>query len=425
MTQLSHEIHTSERKSYRGCRRRWDWHFRQNWTPQGMAPPLEFGIAFHKAMEVIYDPETWDMDKEVVGELAVKTFVDECQKQKKKYLLESNEPALEDAVEEEYKGRVELGKGMLRYYYREQLPKHPDGFRPVKVEIPFEVPIMHPDTGQPLMCKCDKCWDMFNLQQKKDAPVPVTVGGGFNNPTEDWVENISDESADPRESWPGLPVTYAGRIDCIGIDENGDYWIIDWKTAAQISKDEEFLYLDDQIGSYVWALRMILNLPVRGFIYHEQKKGYPKPPEQNKQRRLGRLYSVNKQADTDYETYLATVKEHDADAWKEGLYDDHLAFLRNEGTVFYKRFVIFKTDEELEEIGINIGHEAIEMTDPNIRVYPNAGRFACKFCAFRQPCLGKNRRDDYTYTLQTLFRKEPPYWYRQARGASTESKGGE
>jgi hypothetical protein len=46
-------------------------------------------------------------------------------------------------------------------------------------------------------------------------------------------------------------------------------------------------------------------------------------------------------------------------------------------------------------------------------------------CAFRQPCLGKFAGEDYQYTLQTLFRQEEPYYYRQERGPSTESKGGE
>jgi hypothetical protein len=386
-----------------------------------MAPPLEFGIAFHSGMQVLYEPETYDMDKQVVGELAVKTFVDECNKQKAKFLRESGEPALEPAKDEEYADRVELGKGMLRYYYMKQLPNNPDGFRPVKVEIPFEVPVMHPETGEPLMCKCDKCWEMFNLQQAKSKPVSVSLGSIEEGVTEDWAAALSD----PRADWPGLPVTYAGRIDCIGIDQNGDYWIVDWKTTAQISQDEEFLQLDDQIGSYVWALRKILGLPVRGFIYHEQKKGFPKPPNENTKRRLGRKFSVAKNQDTDYETYLATIKEHDAEAYAEGLYDDFLSFLRYEGTVFFKRHVVYKSDYELEQIGFNIGQEAIEMIDPAIRIYPNAGRFGCRFCGFRIPCLGKNGGHDYMYTLKTLFRKEPPYWYRQARGASTESKGGE
>jgi PD-(D/E)XK nuclease superfamily protein len=409
MTKLTHEVHTSERKSFKGCRRRWDWHFRQNWTPIGSAPPLEFGIAYHKGMEVLYNPETWGWDREVVGELAVKTFVDECNKQRNTYLRETDAVELEPAVQDDYDERIELGKGMLRYYYREQLPKNPDGFRPVKVEISFEVPILDPETGEQLMCKCDQCWRRF-IDANADDPA---------------FQSLVTDGHHTRERWVGLPVTYAGRIDALGEDDYGDYWIVDWKTARALSEDEEFLQLDDQIGSYVWALRKILGLPVRGFIYHEQKKGYPQSPKMNKVNRLGCWFSVSKNQDTDYETYLKTVKAEDPEAYKAGAYDEFLDWLKREGPSFYRRHVVFKNDHELDEIEKNIAYEALDMIDPTTRIYPNAGRFACKFCAFRQPCIGQNRGEQFQYTLQTLFKKEEPYYYRQVRGASTEGKGGE
>jgi hypothetical protein len=412
MPNLVHEIHTSERKSFKGCRLRWSWHFEDQWTPIGMAPPLEMGIAYHKGMEVLYDPDTWDWDKEIVGELAVKAFVDTCDAQRKKYLKEANQPELEASVKEDYDARITLGKGMLRYFYRTQLPKYPENFRPVKVELGFEVPILHPDTNEPLRCKCDKCWERFEKVALEDDNYLEWIG--YNAP-----------SLFRKDAWEGLPVVYAGRIDCLGEDENGDYWIVDWKTARSISADDEFLELDDQIGSYVWALRAILGLPVRGFYYHEQKKGYPQPPAENVYLRKGCRFSVSKQQDTDYITFYTHIAEHDREALDAGSYDAFLEWLKNDGPKFHKRWQIVKSETQLENIGRNIALEALDILDPNKRIYPNAGRFSCKFCAFRQPCLGKFAGEDYEYTLQTLFRQEPPYYYRQERGPSTESKGGE
>lgn len=60
---LTHEIHTSERKSFRGCRRRWDWIFRGNYYPVVTAKPLEFGIAYHLAQG--YGSPTQSEDVEV------------------------------------------------------------------------------------------------------------------------------------------------------------------------------------------------------------------------------------------------------------------------------------------------------------------------------------------------------------------------
>lgn len=419
MPELCHEIHTSERKSFRGCRLRWQWHFLDEWTPIGAAPPLEFGIAYHKAMEVLYEPTTWDWDKEVVGELAVKKFVDECEKQKATYLKETGHDDFDHEIENDYKSRIELGKGMLRYYYREQLPKNPEGFRPVKVEIAFEVPIKDPDTGEQLYCHCKTCFKRWYAT--KEAQDKITLC----NAEHAAKGNLPCDPEGHFQSTKGLPVVYAGRIDALVEDEHGDYWIVDWKTAMVINDDEEFLELDDQIASYVWALRMILGLPIRGFIYHQQRKGYPQPPQRNKHIRLGCAFSVSKNQQTDYETFLKTVRTEDEDAYEAGAYDTFLEFLRNEGIVYYKRNVIIKTDEQLKSVERDIYNEVLDMIDPNIRIYRNAGRFSCKWCAFRQPCLDKARGGDYLYGLKTLFKQQEPYYYRQQRGASTESKGGE
>src|SRR5690606_15369965 len=96
----------------------------------------------------------------------------------------------------------------------------------------------------------------------------------------------------------GLLVVLAGRIDLLAEDSHGHYWVVDWKTTARLARGDasgqdrdEFLDLDDQIGSYVMALRRKLGLNVRGFIYVELKKAFPEPPQRNKQIRLGRWYS--------------------------------------------------------------------------------------------------------------------------------------
>ena len=370
-----HEIHTSSRKSFKGCRRRYNWIFNEQYYPIRTAKPLEFGTAYHAAMEVYYEPDTWNMDRDVVGALAITKFVDVCEAQKRAALEIKDEQYLPDEVEEDYQERLDLGRGMLRYYFSDVAPVADKRFKPVKVEIPFTVPILNPIDGKQLICECHE--------------------------------------------WP---VTYNGRIDMLAEDDRGDYWIFDWKTAAQIARSDEFLYLDDQIGSYVWALRY-LRVPVRGFVYHEQRKAFPQAPTRNTNIRQGRWFSVNKNQATDYDTYLATVQEHDSGAFQEGLYDDFLEFLKEEGTPFWKRYQIHKSDKELISIASNIYYEAYEMTRTGTPMYPNAGRFGCNTCAFRQPCMGMNSGEDYQYTLNTLFEHREHYWLREA--PSTESKGGE
>lgn len=435
---LVHEVHTSERKSFRGCRRRWGWVFLDFYYPRTTAKPLEFGVAFHNAMEVLYDPNTWDFpDRQVVVNAAIQAFVETCEKQKKKFLEEANENYLTNVeVEEDYNERVELGKGMLNYYAKEVAPKYDEGWTPLRVEVEFIVPIQNPDAqDEYLFCTCNRCRVTQTQHLESDPDLRNALGGDVQidfrqSPTTRlWSMRVGGESA-PWQDWEGLVVCLAGRIDMLAKDPHGNIWIVDWKTAARLARGDasgqdrdEFLDLDDQIGSYVMALRRKLGIDVRGFVYVELKKAFPQAPVRNRQARLGRMFSVNQQQAVDYDTYKATVSVEDKEAYEAGLYDDFLDFLKGEGQQFHGRYQIAKLDEELEEIERNLFWEASEMCDPNLRLYPNAGRFNCATCAFRQPCLEKNRQGDYHWILDTLYdRRKQHYWVKEL---STDKQSGE
>lgn len=430
---LVHEIHTSERKSFRGCRRRWGWVFLDFYYPRTTAKPLEFGVAFHNAMEVLYNPETWKFpDRNIVLNAAIKMFVDTCEEQKKKYLQEIDENYMTDVeAEEDYEERIELGKGMLKYFFNEVAPKYDAGWEPLRVEVEFIVPVQNPDEPNDyLFCSCNRCRVTYTQYIQKES------GNSLKWKKDSlgvWHYSIvsaeGDELSKPKP-FEGLVVTLAGRIDMLAKDPNGHIWIVDWKTAARLARGDssgqdrdEFLDLDDQIGSYVMALRRKLGIDVKGFVYVELKKAFPQPPQRNTQIRQGRMFSVNKQQAVDFETYRNTVAEEDPIAYEAGLYDEFLNYLRGEGPAFHGRYQIAKLDEELVEIERNLYYEAVEMTNPNLALYPNAGRFNCATCAFRQPCLEKNRQGDYEYMLDSLFdRREKHYWVKEM---STDKQGGE
>jgi PD-(D/E)XK nuclease superfamily protein len=391
---LVHEFHTSERKSFRGCRRRWDWLFRDNYYPKVTAKPLDFGTAYHKALEVYYDPSTWNLPREVVVESAIRAFINKNNVQRKE-AHDSLQFKTEEEVDADFDERIVLATGMLRHLVSTIGPKEDLTWDPVRVEIPFMVPIPHPDTNEPMSCRCDAC---------------------YAKATTWWLANNDHW---PDGGWKGLPVVYAGRIDCLGKDGYEDLWLIDWKTAIRIPDNHEFLVMDDQIGSYCWALWSI-GMNVAGFIYHEQKKGFPQPPKKNKNIRLGRMYSVAADQDTDYETYLKTVQEGDPGAYEKGLYDTMLNMLQEHGMQFYYRETVHKTEEELINLGRDLGNEVLDMLAPDLRIYPNASRFGCSNCAFSQPCTEKNRGGDYLYGLETMFEKREAYYLREE--ASTDKK---
>lgn len=392
---LYHEIHTSERKSFRGCRQRWHWRYREWYQPITPIKPLEFGIAYHKAMEVLYKPETWTWDRQVVTEMAVRAFEEVCDEQYQTFKNSGYSAYEDETTIQDYDERRELGRGMIRYYAK-QMVDTDRGLIPVQVEISFTVPVTDPKTGLQLYCKCPVCWKRY---QDHEAPKKETN----------------------YERWRGLPVVYKGRIDCLMMDSDGNYWVYDWKTTyALMESRDRWLDHDDQITSYCWALMKVLSLPIAGFIYHEQRKAYPKPPTENKVVRKGCKFSVSKQQATDYDTFYEHVKVHDARALADGCYDEYLEWLKSdEGAKYHARHKKYKTMEELESVHENIYLEALDITEPNIRVYPSPGMFNCQMCAYESPCLGKQRKDDYQISLDTLFTREAPYYLQP----STESKG--
>lgn len=376
-----HEIHTSERRSFRGCRRRWDWAYRQGYVPDITPKPLEFGIAYHEALEQFFWPDRWDSTtpQEKLS-VAVQKFYDITEAQRDRYLSLTNQRELEVAQGDDYTARIELGIGMLTYYATHVHPVADGWFKPVATEIPFEVPLEDVDNpGNTLKCS--------------DSP---------------HCGQVHPNDGD------GADVVYSGRVDMLIEDlRYGGYFIWDHKTAAQLTYDDGFLQLDDQVGSYTWAIRNVLGVDVKGFVYAEYRKAFPSPPTLL---RNGKRFSVNKQQATTHEIFVSTVSDIDPDGLEDGTYDDYIAYLKsNDAPQFHKRFAILKTEKELEGIGEALHIESADIVDPRLRIYPAVGKFSCGNCAYRQPCLAKFMGEDYSYTLGSLFQKVGPRDYDKPR----------
>lgn len=415
---LVHSVHTSGRKSFRSCRRRWFWTNVEMYYPRTTPAPLEFGVAFHAAMEKFYDPRTWHQDLMIKQSLAMMQFKMTCDEQIKNYKRMNGE--LELAKQEEYEARLTLGLHMIKYY-TENISRYTDvGFTPVEVEVPFEIAILSPE-GEAIWCKCDHCWRRWsNSDQGKQE-----------------MQDLADRFATTEElyrfhdgptlqGWKGLPVTYGGRLDMLAQDELGRYWIYDWKTTSRILDEDaesSFLTLDDQVSSYIWALRS-LGLNVVGFVYVEIRKAYPAPPKELSRLYKGRKFSTSKTEFSTPEQYMKFVSEHDPLAYAQGLYDEHIGWLKSEGPKFHQRHQIHKNDAEVAMAGYNIWLEAQDMTqDP--RIYPQPGRFSCNTCLFKQPCIGMNQNEDYRYTLDSMFEKRTTHYWEDVDLAQEKKRSTE
>lgn len=383
---MSHEVHNSERRSFRSCRRRHHWAYVDGYVPIEPEDRLDFGICFHCGMQVFYNPATWDTtddDEKLAG--AIQAFLVEAEKQRKRYLESHRLKELPLEMQSDFEDKLDLGVGMLTYHARYIHPKFDGWFRPIAVEIPFEVPLGDPDNpGQFLRC----------------LNSPACGQNHSNDPNDD--DSI---------------VVYGGRVDALCEDlTDGDYYIFDWKSAGVISKNDEFLELDDQVGGYTWALRVALNLNVNGFIYAETRKDFPRPPRALKRIQKGCAFSTSKTQATNIDVFEPYVAQHDPQAYVDGCYDDYLEWLRSSDTmIFAQRFVVLKSEDELINIGRNIAVESADMVR-SPRVYPNVSRFHCGGCKYRQPCIATFRGEELTYLWKNSFiQTDRRHWMEEER----------
>jgi hypothetical protein len=381
-----HEVHGSVLKSFQGCRLQYKWNFVDGYAPPVVPAPLEFGSAFHIGMETLYSPETWDLPLIELYRLAKEEFVKACNTQLLNYLERAELYGLDPEVEVEYKKRVELGCGMLRKVARTMDRK---GFTPVLVEKEAFVPIYHPGTNNQIMCRCSTCQDKFDKAWTPGTP-----------------------------AWDGYPVYYGVRIDAVLIDSEGRYWMVDWKTAAQLLKDQTILELDGQILTYLWALKLMLMLDFAGFKYVQILKDYPHPPKQLIHARLGRSFSIAKNARTDEATFTTHVKKHDRAAFKAGLYDEHIEYLRQYGPMFINWMTVYKNDIQLGIVGQDLALAVRDLLN-NPDIYATGSRMTCQRCKFQEPCLERQSGGDYEEILKTQFEQMEPYYVieRIRRGA--------
>lgn len=360
---MSIVIRTHDRMSFKSCREKWNFAspLREDFEPYVGPKPLEFGTAFHEAMEVYYEPRTWTGDREVVEALAVIRFDEVCKKQKGVAIRVSGYDHLAVEIEQDFQERLELGKAMMQQYFK--WAKENDNFTPLRVEQTFEVPIPY----------------------AKDM--------------EHWINGKSGffAGADGHLYFQGEPVVYQGKTDLLVEDlEDGQYLIDDHKTAASAGQTQ-WIAMDDQIGSYVWAYRRMLGLPVKGFYYTEVFKKILHVPNTNKNGSL----SVNKMQDTSYELFMKAIIQggHQVEN-----YQDFLDYLKENPKMVARRFRVLRSEKELDIFQRRLVLEVVDMlSDPSI--YPNPNKMNCNGCWFYDPCLAKQEGSDVDFLLKNLYVK--------------------
>jgi len=411
-------IHTSDRETFKQCRRKWDWSSpsRRNLIRKvniyGVIMPLWFGTGIHYCLQKFYDPalsedpekmfEAW-FDVEWNGGLVHFNELD--------YFADREpEPAFHDptrsSVVDEHTGRVlpaiwkvrglqellpeidyeafeehkALGINMMRYY--KDYAQRNDNFRVVASEHTFSVPI-HDDEGR-----------IIKVVDTRVMP--------------DWWEGDPNE---PKE------VHARGRNDTIVQDlDSGQYGILEHKTSARIDEDYfRHLDLDEQCTTYLWAAEQEAQLydleykEVSFIIYNALRKAYPKPPTMTTKG----LPSIDRQKEsTTAYLFDKCIKENGLElvyGTDERMKNYYQYLLEMGESLFIQRGApgfpyVLRNKAQRVNAGKRLYMEAMDMLD-NPRIYHNPTKnFTCLNCVFREPCIQKETGLDYEMVLGENYR---------------------
>lgn len=395
-------IHTSDRASFKRCRRYWDYNSpsRRNLVTRaeifGINPDLWFGTGIHWALEQMYQPglkrdpveswQTWydiqwnggtvteewlsrcyDLKPQLTDDhslqvnLATMTAIEPSMPIYKVRGLQDILPDPDPILYDEY--RV-LGIEMMKFY-KEYAAKN-DDFEVVVAEHDFSVPI----------------WDF-----KWDAPMKAI----------DWREDSPNYGEE-------LQVHSRGRMDAIYY-RNGKWGIIDHKTAARIDEDYfRKLDTDEQCTAYLWAAEVegkYYDLPWNGqameeVTYQALRKNYPRPPTVLK----NGMFSVDRQNESTtielLEAFIASngLEPIIRDSEKHRAYVDYVRESGDEQ--FIIRASARRNKHQLANVGERIFLEARDMLNADLPIYPNiTNDFRCLNCQFRAPCIAQEDGGDY------------------------------
>lgn len=339
-------IRTSDRNSYRNCRRSWNWrsHLRQGLRRiNEPALPLWLGTGFHYAMEDYHGLKTYEHPRD-----AWLAYYEATARTKE-------QPA--EAAEAK-----DLVVGMLEYYADEWLTTR-DAYttymykgRPA-VELNWEIDIT----------------DQFDLSYLEQC--------GYDR------------------------VIYVGTFDRVVIDSYGFLRIVDYKTAARM--DNSHLANDAQCTAYIWAGKHLFEEPVVGMVYQQHLKQLPELPTILKSGSLSVNKAQNTTPKLYRETMIALYGsvEGSPDQVKALLG----TFMRNEDehrTKWISRDFVERSPESAFTEGEKIKAEVAEMINPDLALYPNPNKFQCGWCDFKSPCVDFDEGTDAEHMLSIKYEKE-------------------
>jgi len=339
-------ITSSDRESFKRCRRAWDFgaRARQNYQPIRSDGVFDFDRAIHDALAVYYYPGMWKWDRAIVVPLAMEGFSKSMRKQRDHYLAAQK---LSPKQEREWDADLALGEDMLNRYFRWAL--RVDRFSPIRVETEFDVSIPDP----------------------RDASRDL--------------------------AFRGEAIRYRGWIDLLVTDQQDAYWLIDHRIVQDAWTSVDQMLLDERSISYCWAWeKHFLGMKIAGVIYNELRRDYAS--------RAPTGLSAFRAEDIEREASIVTTKSV-----------QKVEPTLKDGDEFFRRTQVARSRSALENQSRQLAFEALDMTNPQTRPYPNPSKDNCESCVYREPCVAMNEGSDATSILESCYRKRGEETFRRGR----------
>lgn len=350
-----YEIHISDVRTFKSCRRKWNWAspLRENLEKRIPYAPFFTGRAIHHCLE-FYHRDGVRLDD------SLKEFLEnERETMEKVGRLWPQEEAT-------FAEQIVLIAGMLEHYWqwttKEKGRFSDENLEVISMETEFKVPLYNP----------------YGKKSNK--------------------------------------VILAGRFDgLVRKKDDGSYWLWEVKTCRSIKEFVRTLDNDEQAGAYMIAAQEVYNVPVTGVLYNLMRKKVPTRPAV---RRNDGMLSQNKQIDTTAFAYVDAALKHHADDFDDkkslnkfvrSYYGNFIQTLLERGNEFFARIPIYRSATELRNLRSDLWTVALEMTRQSTPIYPSPGWNNCNFCHFKPPCLMLNSGADPSFVFEHEYQQRQPW----------------
>lgn len=329
-------IRTSDRSSFRRCRRKWGWssHLRGNMEPKLRNKYFWIGSGVHYSLEDFHSYKHFESPAE-----AFRAYTEAC-KHTKGFQLP-----------DEWKDQAELAESMLDYYSLDWLKGY--GRSPLQTFV-------------------------HNGEAQVEVRFEIVV---------------------PLKGPNGEEIRYRGTLDRVAIDEHGRLWIVEYKTAAQFvtahfdTDGQVTAYVWAGNSLYNKPITGVIYQQHRKTLAEEprllangkissaknQLTSYAKYKAA-----LEALYqSVDKAPATNIQclNHLASKESEDQDP-------------------YIRRDWIYRNEHQLQAEGAKILMELEDILNPDLPLYPNPTRDCSWGCDFQTACISLDDGSDWEFHLK-------------------------